>query len=269
MTPSDSTASHHTTAQIEWGLPEDRANIGEGMGEAVIDWFNDRMPKHAPSPDQMPKQAPSLDNPSVEGSFNTEFQAVEAAAEHMYALTQDSGEQVGAFVLKKDGQYQLGGLQQDTSAQNIGQGPFVRESESGLPEEIKGYRDAGFEVVSHIHTHPDSAPVTQDGPEITVPEGPSATDIQAWAALGLPNGYVVTGDGDVVKMTLPNSEQRTSPNPDEHIQLNTELDVDPTYDNYLPLNLWRLSAPDANGAIEVSPSLEPKSIHDLPDSGAE
>jgi hypothetical protein len=253
MSPSDLPPPDTTLAQVEWGLPEDRAQIGEGIGRTVIDWFGGLTPQ----------RAPDLDAPPVRGNFASEQKAVEAAAERMYSLTQDTGKEVGALVLEKDGQFSLGALQQGTASRETGEENRVQANTPLSAEELQRYRDQGYDVVSHVHTHPDSQVATADvGKEVTIPEGPSPQDVSTWMNLGMSEGYVVTGDGDVFETTLPTPEQLSQPDAGKHLRLDRIADVDPGYDNGLPANIWQLQGPDASGTMQAYPFLLPQQMED-------
>jgi hypothetical protein len=251
MSPSDLPPPEAPLAQIEWGLPEDRAQIGEGIGRTIIDWFGGLLPQ----------RAPDLDAPVVQGNFDTEQAAATAAARRLYPMTQGTGEEVGAVILKKDGQYSLGALQQGT--QETGQGNRVQASTPLSQEELQHHRDQGFDVVSHIHTHPDSKTASENASkQVTIPEGPSPHDVGTWMNLEMPRGYMVTGDGDVFETSLPTAQQLTQPDAEAFLQLDRIADVDPGYDNGLPANIWQLEEPDASGTTRAYPLLLPEQMED-------
>jgi hypothetical protein len=253
MSPSDLPPPDTTLAQVEWGLPQDRAQIGEGIGREIIDWFGGLAPR----------REPDLDAPPVRGNFASEQKAVEAAAERMYLLTQDTGKEVGALVLEKEGQFSLGALQQGTASRETREENRVQASTPLSAEEMQRYRDQGYDVVSHVHTHPDSQVATANmGEEVTVPEGPSPQDLSTWMNLGMSEGYVVTGDGDVFETTLPTPEQLSQPDAGKHLRLDRIADVDPGYDNGLPANIWQLQGPDAIGTTQAYPFLLPQQMED-------
>jgi hypothetical protein len=168
----------------------------------------------------------------VQGPYRTEEEAAIAGARVFYRGTRQSGLEMGALILKKGDQYFLGrhsrGAEQRINQQTI------QAEVSVSDEEVRKYQQQGYQIVSHLHSHPDSrAPYR-------VEEGPAMNDLHFWSQLGVKQGYLVTGDGDVLQTRIPSAKeaQKSGQDPLKLVQLKRIADVDPGYSNWQPLNVW-------------------------------
>lgn len=177
----------------------------------------------------------------IKGNFDSESAAVMAVARHFHFATRENNWEIGALILKKDGKYSLGFSQQGDA----------RSVEVSFAE-VKRYIAQGFELVSHVHSHPDKV-LLADGWN-PVLQGPTFYDLQGWLALGIQRGYVVAGDGAVIRTTLPREGWTGTVG---EVQLDVIGDVEPQYNSGRPLNLWHRDEDGPN------PMLDPSQIKDL------
>jgi hypothetical protein len=204
---------------------------------------------------QVPITKPTQTSPiSIKGQFKSEKEAVRAIAKAIYQETKKTGLEYGALILEKNGVY--------TVADVVAGGkPGIDKNGTGLqnvassPQEIEAYRRQGYKV-SHIHSHPDKVVLPAGTPvgngrvtavelEGDTPEGPSFLDFIALYRRKLTKGYVVTGDGDVVRYEIPAYPKAVDVQKEGILTLID--DVDPSYDNQRPLNCYHVE----NGAAEA------------------
>jgi hypothetical protein len=152
-------------------------------------------------------------------------EAARAVSRSLYDHTRTTGHEAGAWIVSKpvDGQDRFFVVAASSGQQNE---LDMVQAKSDLDNYRRNNPGENFTVVSHIHSHPNITRDANGKPLGLIGEGPSVNDYDIWRNASIDQdpkdriqnrGYIVSGDGDVYRLDIPNqnnlsaAEQRGAP----------------------------------------------------------